>query len=400
MINKYIKIRWASWAYLVLVAVKCLFVIRRTDKLHAGYILRNLWRAALNKDRYVFFKILFEEIIVPHYRLNAGVKLGRPSLTIYRKFPELIQFVESRDSSVISKRAKTRYLLIRDAAVGDVLMLTPIVRALYVAHKGDISIDISTHAKAVFDNSPYINQVLTPKQLSRGVRTYDVVADLNGVYERMPNAHPVNAYAKVVLATNIFDKKLELHPSPADASLIDEVVRKIGSPFLVVHQLLHDWPNRTISSKIWEQALSAVTALGRIKVVYVGTSQDLAPLIDAQHEDHRGRYTLQQLSLLISRSSGFIGGDSGPSHVAATTDVPIVVFYTCAHHESRMPLRNGGKFLPIFPDINCYGCLSNNPQPRPGYLCLRGDNACAYSFDRVSLKIFNFFENISELKNK
>lgn len=388
------KDRWSDWLHLLLVSLKCLFGIWRADKKRFYALLRDLWSSYVrNGSHHAFFKLLLKQVLIPNYRLKAGIKLGRPSVTIYRKFYELIQSFESHDVHTLEERTKPRYLLIRDGAMGDVLMLTPIIHALNNAHEGDVLIDVATHARSVFDNNPFVNQLLTPKQLARGVRTYDVVVDLNGVYERIPNMHPINAYAKVVLGARSFDKKLELYPSENDLFLIDETVERIGAPFVVVHQFAHNWPNRTISSAIWAQATAAITESGKVKVIYVGAAQDLAPVQDAQHEDHRARYTLQQLSLLISRSHGFIGGDSGPSHVAATTDVPIAVFYTCAHHEARMPLRDKGKFLPIFPALDCYGCLTKRSIPRPGYFCERGDNACVELMGGSNLNssIRNFF---------
>lgn len=393
MTDKPITMRWTTWVYLVLVSLRCLFVVWRTDRPRYRALMRSLFMTLSAGARGDFFQILLEQLVIPNYRLKANIQLGRPSLTVYRKFFELIQSVESRDAPALQERNKPRYLLIRDGAMGDVLMLTPVVHALHTAHAGDVSIDVATHAAVVFDHNPYVNQVLSPKQLARGVRTYDVVVDLNGVYERMPNTHPVNAYAKVVLGAADFDKKLELYPTPADVALIDEVVKKIGAPYVVVHQFSHDWPNRTIASEVWAQALNAITASGTMKVVYVGTSQDLAPVRDAQHLDHRARYTLQQLSVLIAKSQGFIGGDSGPSHVAATTDVPLAVFYTCAHHEARMPLRAGGRFLPIFPQLDCYGCLTRRTLPRLGYFCERGDNVCVNSFDGIGLAVRDFFKH-------
>ena len=394
MIAKPITMRWSTWVYLVLVSICCLFVVWRTDRSRYRVLVRSLRMALSASVRGDFFKILFAQLIIPNYRLKPSVKLGRPSLAVYRKFFELIQSVESHNAHALKERGQTRYLLIRDGAMGDVLMLTPVVHALHSAHAGDIAIDVATHARAVFDHNPYVHQVLSPKQLARGVRTYDAVIDLNGVYERMPNTHPVNAYAKVVLGNTDFNKKLELYPTPGDVALIDEVVKKIGAPYVVVHQFSHDWPNRIIAPEVWAQALGAITRSGSVKVVHVGTLHDMAPVSDAQHEDHRARYTLQQLSLLIAHSQGFIGGDSGPSHVAATTDVPVSVFYTCAHHEARMPLRAGGRFLPIFPDLDCYGCLTRRNMPRLGYFCERGDNACVRpaAYPNLQEHVQNFFE--------
>lgn len=374
MIGRNLKISWLSKLALWLTGVKCLFSIWCADKEAFFSLLKTLKSSSDSFDR---LRMFFEKVVMPAYRLKATIKIGRPSVAVYRKFPEVVDFLQLSGAEVISSSSSPSYLLVRNGAMGDVLMLTPVIRALYLLHKGDIYIDVATDAQMVFENNPYVRKVILPKHLSRGVKTYDVVVDLNGVYERMPNVHPVNAYAKLILgAEKTLDKKLDLYPAAADVSFIDEVVNRIGAPFLVVHQFVHDWPNRTIPDVIWQEAVEAAIASRQLKVIFVGTTKDLAPVINAQYEDHRALYTIQQLSLLISRSQGFIGGDSGPSHIAATTSAPMAVFYTCAHHESRMPLRTSGRFLPIFPNIDCYGCLTASRVPRPGYFCQRGDNAC------------------------
>ena len=115
-------------------------------------------------------------------------------------------------------------------------------------------------------------------------------------------------------------------------------------------------------------------------VIQIGSPNDFAFQDRDGFHDHRARYSVQELSLLIAASKGFIGVDSGPSHVAACTDVPMAVFFTCAHHDFRKPLRKNAKFLPLIPALDCYGCLTKNTMQRTNYYCERGDNACTYSF--------------------
>ena len=354
-----------------------------------------IWRAYRTKESKAFVRFVLRQLLIPHYRLKVKIKLGRPSPTIFRKFHEEIDGDEALCGDVaVYARQQPKYLIIRDGAMGDVLMLTPVVRALYLRHEGDIAIDVATQARAVFNNNPYVSAVLDPKTLSRGVRTYDVVIDLNEVYERSPQAHPVNTYGKFVLGVCAFDKKLELYPTQEDIRRIDEVVVQIGTPYVVVHHFRHEWPNREIDSKVWDGVLDGFVQQSHLKVIYVGVERDHAYIKGPGFEDHRGRYSIQQLSLLIAKSDGFLGGDSGPSHIAATTNAAMCIFYTCAHHEARMPLRQGARFLPITPRINCYGCLTRHPVPRPGYFCKRGDNACVSAFDTqdVAVRILNFFQ--------
>jgi ADP-heptose:LPS heptosyltransferase len=333
------------------------------------------------------FSLAMRYFVIPNFRLSVKIKLGRPSPTVFRKFFNEFKKSESLvGRSAAEQYMPPQYLIIRDGAMGDVLMLTPVIRELYKRHGGDIDIDIATLAASVFENNPYVRQVLTPKDLNRGIRTYDVVADLNGVYERFPNVHPVITYAKFMLGDVAIDQKLDLHPTQADISFIDQVIDEIDGPYVVVHHFKHEWPNREIDLKIWTAVLSCFIGPERPKVIYVGIDRDYADILGPSFEDHRNRYSIQQLSLLISKSQAFFGGDSGPSHIAATTNAAMCVFYTCASHEARMPLRDGGRFLPIFPQIDCYGCLTRSSIPRSDYFCERGDNACVRAFDEQEVK--------------
>jgi len=361
-------------------------------------LLSESWRLYRTNNTQIFMQWVMTRCLIPNYRLKVKIKLGRPSPTIFRKFHEEIQAdAEWASTAAIQSRQQPKYLIIRDGAMGDVLMLTPVVRALHARHGGDIAIDIATQAKAVFDSNPYVRAVVSPKALKHGVHTYDVVIDLNDAYERSPDTHPVSAYGKLVLGVGDFDKSLDLHPTPEDIRWIDSVVAEVGGPYVVVHHFRHEWSNREIDPAVWSGLLSGLAQQKRFKVIYVGVDRDYAEILSDDFQDHRGKYSIQQLSLLIANSEGFLGGDSGPSHIAATTNAPMCIFYTCAHHEARMPLRSVGRFLPLKPDLDCYGCLTHSPIPRPGHFCSRGDNACVRAFDTPAItnRVLSFFEKKS-----
>lgn len=356
---------------------------------------RPLWAKFRGNSYENFVRWVVAKFLIPNFRLRVSVKLGRPSPVVYRKFYNEMHGDESIfENLAIKARQQPSYLIIRDGAMGDVIMLTPVVSALYEKYAGNISIDIATEAQVVFKNSPNVRAVLHPKSLRRGIYTYDVVIDLNQVYERSPNTHPVNAYGNLVLGPVDFDKKLVLHPSQDDIGFISEVMTEIASPYLVVHDFSHEWPNRKIDFEIWRSLLEGFALQNHYKIIYIGGDRDRAHIYSGNFEDHRGCYSIQQLSLLIASSEGFLGGDSGPSHVASATDAPMCIFYTCAHHEVRMPLRKKGRYLPIVPNIDCYGCFSSSPIPRPGYFCKRGDNACVRAFDKkdITERILQFFK--------
>lgn len=60
---------------------------------------------------------------------------------------------------------------------------------------------------------------------------------------------------------------------------------------------------------------------------------------DASRIVRCGEFDLSELRALVSRAALYIGGDSGPLHIAATTDVPIVALFGPTLPERSMPWR-------------------------------------------------------------
>jgi ADP-heptose:LPS heptosyltransferase len=352
------------------------FSIWRRSSSEGGRLLRATLNAIGSKNYVELNRLFWGEVLIPNYRLKALVTLGRPSPTVHRKFAKLLVSSNDIAESHASNQIDPKFLIIRNGALGDVLMTTPMVRGLYESHDGKISIDIATFYPDVFNNSPYIKKTLNPKFLNRGIHDYDHVINLNGVYERAPAVHPVNAYAKVALGSQIYNRRLDLFSSKDDEKYMSEAIANIGRPYFVLHHLHHEWPNRNISEDVWLYIVEAIAKHRGIKLIFIGSRQQSHAHTGEFSEDHRDKYTVQQLGILMKMSLGFIGADSAPAHIAATTDVPISVFYTCAHHEVRMPLRSHGEFLPLYPNIDCYGCLIDSPMKNASYYCKRGDNAC------------------------
>jgi ADP-heptose:LPS heptosyltransferase len=274
----------------------------------------------------------------------------------------------------------------REGAMGDVIMLTPIIRQLYMQRRGNVSIDVVTAFGAVFDNNPYVHSIIPVGAAKRVVRTYDMVIDFNGLYERDLSEHPVRSYAKHAFGDDSFPKKLDIFYKDADVNFVKAKLKefKVDGAYLVCHKPNHDWPNRNLPNKFWIDFLKKLSKSTGKKIIQVGSSSDFALRNESNIYDQRGLYDLQKLAALINMSSGFVGVDAGPSHIAASTNAPIFTFYTCAHHEARMPLRDSGVFIPIAPNVECYGCMQRVSYPRPGYFCETGDNKCVEAFSATN----------------
>lgn len=78
-----------------------------------------------------------------------------------------------------------------------------------------------------------------------------------------------------------------------------------------------------------------------------------------------GEFDLSELRSLVSRAALFIGGDSGPLHIAATTAVPVVALFGPTLPERSMPWRMaGGRAIAIDAgSLPCRPCHQRRCEP-------------------------------------
>lgn len=75
--------------------------------------------------------------------------------------------------------------------------------------------------------------------------------------------------------------------------------------------------------------------------------------------DLRNKTSIIELVSIMALSKAVCGVDSGPIHLAGTTETPIVCGYTTVAAEYRIPTRTKGITIPITPNIECINCESN-----------------------------------------
>jgi lipopolysaccharide heptosyltransferase II len=97
----------------------------------------------------------------------------------------------------------------------------------------------------------------------------------------------------------------------------------------------------------------------------------LGPLSSALPET--GEFDLAQLRALICRAAVYIGGDSGPAHIAATTETPIVELLGPTLAERSRPWRDD-RWLSVTVDAGSLPCRPcNQRRCEPGdFRCLTG----------------------------
>ncbi len=75
--------------------------------------------------------------------------------------------------------------------------------------------------------------------------------------------------------------------------------------------------------------------------------------------DLRDKTTFLELASIMKQSKAVIGMDSGPIHLAYTTNVPVICGYTTVSPEYRIPYRGLAKTKAIVPNITCNFCESD-----------------------------------------
>ena len=180
---------------------------------------------------------------------------------------------------------------------------------------------------------------------------------------------------------------VEMPVAPSDATAVDERLARAGVPrggrVIVMHvsagNPFRRWPIASFAAVAAELAASD----GRHRVVITSgpSDRDAADRVITEAWarlalDHRDRvlacgdFSLADLRALVDRATLYVGGDSGPLHVAATSHVPIVALYG-----PTLPARSAPWRAPEWPaeSIEIHGLPCRPCDQRS---CTPGDFRC------------------------
>ena len=103
-----------------------------------------------------------------------------------------------------------RILVDRRKAVGDVIMITPVLRELRRRYGSTAFIQVVTEESIVLEHNPDVNAVVHPQNVKRE-DPWDLYINLNDAYENNVRSHYVDAYLyKAYGTTEGIDKSVYL----------------------------------------------------------------------------------------------------------------------------------------------------------------------------------------------
>jgi len=321
-----------------------------------------------------------------------------------------------------------KILLIRLRRIGDVILTTPAISAL---RKGiptaSISYVVEKPYRELVDGNPNLDKVivLEKKQrlrdflkLIRLIRKekHDVVLDFHGgpraslitllskaklkvgyrikyknfIYNvKLPRSpkeghfHSVENHINLVKALGVDVKSLPpLYLPQGQETEVEKVKKFIEENSLERSKIITIHISAGNAFRNWgvDNLVQLTNLLARrpdVNVVLLGTSEDqkaeeeILKKSTASLLSLVGRLNLREVKELISHSSLFVGPDSGPMHIAASTSTPIVALFGPTLPANFAPWQ--AKAFVVEKELNCRPCKQRN--------CIFKDFRCLRSIE-------------------
>jgi ADP-heptose:LPS heptosyltransferase/glycosyltransferase involved in cell wall biosynthesis len=201
----------------------------------------------------------------------------------------------------------------RAAAWGDVLLTTPIIRALKKLRPMS-PIWVETACPDVFNNNPdvaHVSRTAIPQPVAH------VMVNLNGISEMNPSKPILQAYADCA-EVELDGEMTALFPLQGDVEWAKRTVP--GEGWIAIHPGPTSWRCKNWPFERWVEVITSLRAESH-KVMLVGN--DRVPQMTADL-DLCGQTTVAQLAAVLSIVKVFAGVDSFPIHVAQAMRTPVV----------------------------------------------------------------------------
>lgn len=307
-------------------------------------------------------------------------------------------------------------LIMKPGAIGDLLQLTPVIRALSDRYPdAGISLLVGSFASAgLFRHNPRVRETII-LDTRRGQRSflsfiklwlrlrkkkYDLIVNFQRsnvrtwllatasfpcpvlVYHKARGrvVHAVVNYLEAIapLGVSTSDLRLELTPGPEDRAAADVLcapLRAGKDPVVALNPGASHPVNRWGTDRFAELADMLAERISA-KVIIIGGSDDV-PLAEEIAARARtgplllaGKTELLQLGAVLEKCSLLVTGDTGPMHVAAAVGTKVLALFGAADPLRTGPVGSGHRVIQAR-DVACIPCRSRSCA-NPAYLeCMK-----------------------------
>lgn len=146
-----------------------------------------------------------------------------------------------------------------------------------------------------------------------------------------------------------------------DERAAEEMLSSVKRPFVVMHPGARCNRNKRWDVERFIELSRNLGAEAGVATVVIGGAED-APLAEGMRCELgdvvtplAGKASLREMAAVAKRAALYIGNDSGPLHVAASTGVPIVAVFASSNSANFRPI--GEKVKVVKPPDDCSPCL-------------------------------------------
>jgi ADP-heptose:LPS heptosyltransferase len=248
------------------------------------------------------------------------------------------------------------YYIIHSTSFGDTLAATPTLRYLSKSHRKKIN--VVTHNKNVFNNNPYTESILSFEEFYNS-NLSDIVRyesftnagrkDGNGIEKKFSHIDTRQLHS-MDLGFQLLpeDMGYDYYPNPQSLSL------DLPEKYVVLH-ITSNWANRTWSYQNWvnlikwlkdNQIFTVLIGAGYREELHNSYSDKPLDKECPMFDDYYGLDLTNQGSMcdmwwVVNGAKCLITMDSGPLHLAGTTDVEIIQLGSAINPKFRAPYRHG-----------------------------------------------------------
>jgi len=329
---------------------------------------------------------------------------------------------------VMPKAIPQKILIVRTDRVGDVLLSTPVIKNLREAYPhAHIAFMCRPYTKEVLEGNPYLDEIIVYDKYGKHKSFFASVTfslflrkkhfDWAVILHPTNRVHLVTFFANIplrigwnkklphlltqalvylkkeglkhemeytldilrALEVPIVDKRIYFALRDEDEAHIDKLLheRRVGGDDFII--TVH--PSASCVSKRWPQdyfcRLIELLQEAMNPIIVLVTSRDERQYAEEIAKrfpraiDLRGALSLGELAALINRSALFISNDSGPVHIAASLNIPVISLFG-RKDPGLSPTRwrpLGERSFYLHEDVNCSVCLAHNCDKN--FLCLR-----------------------------
>ena len=301
-----------------------------------------------------------------------------------------------------------RILIIKLSSIGDVVHALPVARSLRLGHP-DAFLSWAVHRSCaeVVEDNPYLDEIFVVEDKSlRGIlgagtrlaeRGFDTAVDLQGLFRTGLLALQSGAWERIGFTGNQEMRRLfinrpavdprvkqlppyaylefaraaggaEIDPVPQiflrlehrqeAAELLAPALAR-GGPIIALN------PGARWDTKRWQPERYAAVGDRLVRetgaeIVLIGSSSE-RPLTDRISAAMStpplvlsGQTTLKTLAAVLERSALYVGGDTGPMHIAAAMGTPVAAIFGPTDPEKTAPV--GSPYRIIRSDVPCAPC--------------------------------------------